>query len=38
VVAVAAKATSLVRQATSLVRQWLTHDGHAGFVLPTSQC
>jgi hypothetical protein len=24
--------------ATSLVRQWLTHDGHGGFVLPTSQC
>jgi hypothetical protein len=24
--------------ATSLVRQWLTNDGHAGFVTPTHQC
>lgn len=23
--------------ATSLVRQWLTHDGHAGFVTPTHE-
>ena len=24
--------------ATSLVRQWLTNDGHAGLVTPTCQC
>jgi hypothetical protein len=24
--------------ATSLVRQWLTHGGHAGLVTPTRQC
>lgn len=24
--------------ATSMVRQWLTNDGYAGFVLPTRQC